>query len=141
MKHTSILKSLARSVVFASVMIFGVAGTSHAQSGAAGQAGVSTPEQGSSTAGQSSSRRGDAPGQGSSLSKNDSPAPGQGTPDQTGSSSGWSSAGQGSGSCKYSTPDQESFLCKVIRILYGPDTPRGPNHDVDNNISAGGAGG
>jgi hypothetical protein len=46
-----------------------------------------------------------------------------------------------SGSCAYSTPEDETFLCKMIRIFYGPDTPRGPNRDVEENISAGGAGG
>ncbi|HVW65556.1 MAG TPA: hypothetical protein VHB01_11125 [Nitrosospira sp.] len=46
-----------------------------------------------------------------------------------------------SGSCAYSTPDDETFLCKMIRIFYGPDTPRGPNPDVEQNLSAGGAGG
>ena len=45
------------------------------------------------------------------------------------------------GSCSYSTPQDETFLCKMIRIFYGPDTPRGPNRDVEENVSAGGAGG
>lgn len=44
-------------------------------------------------------------------------------------------------SCAYSTPEDETFLCKMIRIFYGPDTPRGPNRDVEENLSAGGAGG
>ncbi len=66
-------------------------------------------------------------------------------PDQASTSQGWSPPAQGSesgyGSCKYATPEQEDFFCKMVRILYGPDTPRGPNRDVDENISAGGAGG
>ena len=66
-------------------------------------------------------------------------------PDQANTSQGWSPPAQGSesgyGSCKYATPEQEDFFCKMVRILYGPDTPRGPNRDVDENISAGGAGG
>lgn len=65
--------------------------------------------------------------------------------DQAGTSQGWSPPAQGSesgyGSCKYASPEQEDFFCKMVRILYGPDTPRGPNRDVDENISAGGAGG
>lgn len=38
-------------------------------------------------------------------------------------------------------PEEEGFLDKLIRIFYGPDRPRGPDPDVDTNISAGGAGG
>ena len=53
---------------------------------------------------------------------------------------GWSSAQQPE-SCRYTTPDQETFLCKIIRIFYGPDTTSRPNRDMDHNISAGGAGG
>lgn len=132
MSRISALKnSAARSVMLASI-ILGVAGLSYAQTGAAEQAGASTAKQG----------WGDAKGQ-SAPSQNGSST--QGTPDQTGSPSGWSSAGQvprsGSESCRYSTPEEETFLCKLIRIFYGPDTPRGPNPDVEDNISAGGAGG
>lgn len=129
MKPTSILKNpAARSVVFASFMIFSIVNVSHAQTGSAEQ---------------HSSGWGDTPpSQGNSLRENSGPAPaGQGKPTQPGSPPGWSSAGQGSGSCRHATPDQESFLCKAIRIFYGPDTPPGPNRDVDDNISAGGAGG
>lgn len=65
--------------------------------------------------------------------------------EQASTSQGWSPPAQGSesgyGSCKYATPEQEDLFCKMVRILYGPDTPRGPNRDVDDNISAGGAGG
>lgn len=65
--------------------------------------------------------------------------------DQANTAEGWEAPAQGSesgyGSCKYATPEQEDFLCKMVRILYGPDTPRGPNRDMDDNISAGGAGG
>ncbi len=105
MKPASVLKSsAARSVVFASFMIFGLMNVSHAQT-------RSTPEQSPTTWG-----------------------------DTAASQSGWSSAQQ-SGSCGFATPDQETFLCKIIRIFYGPDTPPGPNRDMDNNISAGGAGG
>lgn len=120
MKPASILENpAARSVIFASFMIFGMVNVSDAQTG-------STAEQPST-------------GWGDTLPGNGSPSPRQGAPDQVGSS-GWSSAEQ-SGSCRYMTPDQETFLCKLIRIFYGPDTPPGPNRDIDNNISAGGAGG
>ena len=65
--------------------------------------------------------------------------------DQANAGEGWETPAQGSesgsGSCKYASPEQEDFLCKMVRILYGPDTPRGPNRDMDENISAGGSGG
>ena len=56
------------------------------------------------------------------------------------SSSGWLPPSQGYGSCRHSAPDQEDFLCTLGRILFG-STPSGPNRDMDENISAGGAGG
>ena len=55
-------------------------------------------------------------------------------------SSGWLPPSRSYGSCRHSAPDQEDFLCKLGRILF--ESPRsGPNRDVDENISAGGAGG
>jgi hypothetical protein len=39
------------------------------------------------------------------------------------------------------TPPKESLFKKILRVLRGPDTPTGPNTDVDTNISAGGAAG
>jgi hypothetical protein len=56
------------------------------------------------------------------------------------SSSGWLPPSRGYGSCRHSAPDQEDFLCTLGRILFG-STPSGPNRDMDENISAGGAGG
>ena len=56
------------------------------------------------------------------------------------SSSGWSPPSRGYASCRHSAPDQEDFLCTLGRILFG-STPSGPNRDMDENISAGGAGG
>lgn len=41
----------------------------------------------------------------------------------------------------WATPPKESLLNKILRVLYGPNTPPGPNTDVDTNISAGGAAG
>ena len=130
MKQTSILKaSAARSMVFASLMICSMINMSHGQTGSAG--------------GQHSSGWGDTPpSQRDSPPRNSSPAPAQGPSNQAGSpSSGTASTGQRSGSCKYSTPEQESFLCALIRIFYGADSPRGPNRDVDENIGTGGAAG
>ena len=129
MKQTSILKaSAARSLVFASLMICSMANVSYGQTGSAG--------------GQHSSGWGDTPAsQRDSPPRNSGPAPAQGSSNQTGSPPGTASVGQGSGSCKYSTPEQESFLCALIRIFYGADTPRGPNRDVDENIGVGGAAG
>jgi hypothetical protein len=69
----------------------------------------------------------------------DSTAPKQGI--QTGPSSSGASAEQTSGSCGKYKSDQESFLCMLIRVFYGRDTPRGPNRDVEENIGVGGAAG
>ncbi len=41
----------------------------------------------------------------------------------------------------WTTPPKESLFRKILRVLYGPNTPPGPNTDVDTNISAGGAAG
>lgn len=132
MRHTSTLKSSAiRSVILASI-ILGAASVADAQTPAGEQGGA--PISGQSW-GDAAKDQGNAP----PPHRNSASA--QDTPDQANSSSGWSSAERKSGSCRYSTPDQESFLCKLIRIFYGPDTPRGPNRDMDENISAGGAGG
>jgi hypothetical protein len=52
-----------------------------------------------------------------------------------------------SGSCdrqadeSQATPPKESLFKRILRVLYGPNTPPGPNTDVDTNISAGGAAG
>lgn len=59
---------------------------------------------------------------------------------ESSSSSGWLPPSQGYGSCRHSAPDQEDFLCMVQRFLFG-STPSGPNRDMDENVSAGGAGG
>src|SRR4051812_16676391 len=52
-----------------------------------------------------------------------------------------------SGSCdrqadeSRATQPNESLFKRILRVLSGPDTPSGPNTDVDTNISAGGAAG
>ncbi|SOD40659.1 hypothetical protein [Nitrosovibrio sp. Nv4] len=115
MTHNFTLKNLAATSVFlVNVINFGITSVCHAQTAAQeqGQATV-TVQTGLSAAPASSG--------------------------QDGSSTGWS-AGKRSGWCPQSIADQEDFLCKVIRVLTGPDSS-GPNRDVDENISAGGAGG
>ena len=98
--------------------------------------------QGSTLAGQSSSGQESAKtDQRSSQSKSDGTASGQGASDQSGSSSSKACMEQKLASCEQPAPQQEGFLHKLLRILYGPDTPPGPNPDVDTNISAGGAAG
>ncbi|MDN5753849.1 MAG: hypothetical protein L0H15_11330 [Nitrosospira sp.] len=133
MKPVPILKSsAARFLVLAGIMIFGAASMSHAQTHSEEKGGAPVSGQG----------WGDAAKEGTTRSqKNRNSASTQGTPDQADSSSGWSSAEGKSGSCRYTTPDRESFLCKIKRIFYDAETPRGPNRDMDENISAGGAGG
>lgn len=139
MKQNSVLK--IQSAVLAG-MIFTMAGTLHAQNGTAGQNGASIPEQGVPAAKRSlPEQKGTASGQGSSQQKNGNAAPRQGTPAQTGSSSVSLPANQEPGLSESPTPEQESFLHKIIRIFFGPDSPPGPNRDVDTNISAGGAAG
>lgn len=129
MKQLPILKaSTARFMVFASLMICSMVNTSYAQTGSA--------------EGQHSSGWGDTPpSQGDSGQRNSSPAPAQDPSKQAGSPSGTSPAAQGPGSCKYSTPDQETFLCALIRIFYGAETPSRRNRDADDNTSTGGAAG
>jgi hypothetical protein len=73
--------------------------------------------------------------------KSDEPSVVPDAPAQPGSLSGNAYADQKSTRCQEVAPVQESFLKKLLKILYGPDTPPGPNPDVDTNISAGGAGG
>jgi hypothetical protein len=147
MKHTFILKNPAiRSLIFAGTLICGTAGLSHAQTGTTTQDGVHLLAQAGSGAEQSPSGWKDpATGQAAAPEDNTAAAaqaaPAQAAPSHADSSSGWSSPGQTSGSCQHATPEQESFLCKVVRILYRAETPRGPNRDMDENISAGGAGG
>jgi hypothetical protein len=143
MKHIPILKNLAtRSAVLAGVMAFGMANVSHAQTGSMEQNSIRMSGQGSTLAGESSSSQESAKtDQRSSQSKSDGTASGLGASDQSDSSSTKACAEQKLASCEQPAPQQEGFLHKLLRILYGPDTPPGPNPDVDTNISAGGAAG
>lgn len=148
MKHSYILKNPAtRSVIFAAILILGIVGVSHAQTSMAAQGGAQLLAQAGSSDGQPASGWKDpVTGQATTIKDKTTapaqPAPAQAAPSETDPSSGWSSAGQTSGSCQHATPEQESFLCKVVRILYRAESPRrGPNRDMDENISAGGAGG
>ena len=136
MKHTFILKNAAtRSLILAGALIFGTVGLSQAQTGATAHGGAYLIAQAGSSDGQPASGWKD-PVTGQEA------APAQAGAGQADPSEGWSSAGQTSSSCRHANPEQESFLCKVVRILYRAETPRrGPNRDMDENISAGGAGG
>jgi hypothetical protein len=147
MTDNFILKNpAARSLIFAGILILGTVGLSHAQTGFSAQSGVHLLAQAGSSGEKPASGWKDpvtgqaaAPEDNTAAAAQAAPAPAAAS--QTDSSSGWSSAGQTSGSCQHATPEQESFLCKVVRILYRAETPRGPNRDMDENVSAGGAGG
>ncbi|MEO6824139.1 MAG: hypothetical protein ABI167_05325 [Nitrosospira sp.] len=144
MNHTSILKKLtiAWSAALVIVMAFGMADSSHAQTGSVEQHGAPVSRQDGSLAGQPSSGPENArTDQRSSPSKSDESAPRQDVPAQSEAASSRACAEEKSTSCAQPAPEQESFLHKLIRILYGPNTPPGPNPDVDTNISAGGAAG
>jgi hypothetical protein len=142
MKHAFILKTPAtRSLIIAGILIFGTVGLSHAQTDIAAQGGAHLLAQAGSGAEQPASGWKDPVTGRAAAPEDNTAAPAQAAPSQTVPSSGWSSGGQTSGSCQHATPEQESFLCKVVRILYRAETPRGPNRDMDENVSAGGAGG
>jgi hypothetical protein len=144
MHHTSILRNLtiAWSAGLVVGMAFGMADSSHAQAGAVEQRSAPVSRQDGSLAGQpSSGPENTRTDQRSSQSKSDESAPGQDTSAQSEAASSKACAEEKSTSCEQPLPEQEGFLHKLIRILYGPDTPPGPNPDVDTNISAGGAAG
>ncbi len=151
MKQTFILKNFAtRSLISAGLLILGTVGISHAQTAQTdmiAQGGAYLIAQAAASAEQPASGWKDPlTGQAATPEGNTAApaqvAPAQAASSQTDSSSGWSAAGQQtSGSCQHATPEQESFLCKVVRILYRAESPRGPNRDMDENVSVGGAGG
>ncbi len=157
MKHPRILTTRKmRAALFAAIMISGAAEMSHAQSGLSDRANRWVQDIFVDTNQRNQSLEKDALGwelppgtheeKGNRTEKgeSDKAAVPQQT-DQANAAGGWEAPAQGSesgsGSCKYASPEQEDFLCKMGRILYGPDTPRGPNRDMDENISVGGAGG
>ncbi len=160
MKHVSLLRSSAAATL-ASIVMFAMANMAYAQAGAATQSGAAAQAgsaQANSAAGQRTSGWNEnAPDRGSWLSRifgssaSGTAAPASEAPTPASASgaagsgqtdaSGWSSSGQGTGGCRQSSTGEEDFLCKLARILWGPDTPQGPNRDMDDNITAGGAGG
>ncbi len=151
MKQVSRLRSSAAAALTSIVMV-AVVNIAYAQTGAATQNGAAAQagsSQANSAAGQRTSGWNEnAPDRGSWLSRIfwssapevAAPASGAAGSGQT-DSSGWSSSGQDPGGCRRSSTGEEDFLCKLGRIFWGPDTPRGPNRDMDDNITAGGAGG
>ena len=119
-----------------------MASSSHAQTGAVQQGNPLVSEQGGSLAGHSSSGQdGGKTDQRNPQSKSEGSSALQDAPSQPDSLSGNACTDQQSASCEEVAPVKEGFLKKLLRILYGRDTPSGPNPDVDTNISAGGAGG
>ncbi|MBN9132976.1 MAG: hypothetical protein J0H48_06340 [Nitrosospira multiformis] len=158
MKHPRILKIRAmQAALFAGVVMSGAAGMSHAQSGLSDRANSWVQDIFANTDQRNQSLEKDGLGwelpPGTKKEKGNRTEKGESDKasvepqqaDQANAAEGWEAPAQGSesgsGSCKYASPEQEDFLCKMVRILYGPDTPRGPNRDMDENISAGGAGG
>jgi hypothetical protein len=148
-----------QAVLLVGIIIFGAAGMSHAQSGVADRTNrwvqdifINPNQQNQSVEkdalgwelppGTNEEKRNRAEGE---RGENDMASAAPQQTDQANAGEGWETPAQGSesgsGSCKYASPEQEDFLCKMVRILYGPDTPRGPNRDMDENISAGGSGG
>jgi hypothetical protein len=75
------------------------------------------------------------------ASDKNAPSQKQNLASESSPSSGWQPPRDSYGSCAHWAPDQEDFLCMIGRILFGSGKPLGPNRDVDENISAGGAGG
>ena len=144
MSHISILKNLTITwpTGLVIVMTFCVVNSSsHAQTGAGERSSAPASRQGDSLAEKPLSGPNAETDQRNSQSRNEGSAPGQGASDQSVASTSKGCTEENLASCDQSTPQQESFLHKLIRILYGPDTPPGPNPDVDTNISAGGAAG
>lgn len=133
MANTSVPGYFAiRSAVFATVVIFGMGcAAAHAETSATGNG----KEQAVATDSKQPSGWGDASAyQGNSYTQKDSPGSGE-------ASAGW-----------HSLPDRElahagtptrirkTFFASLSGFFYGSDSS-GPNRDMDNNISAGGAGG
>jgi len=134
MKCFQMLKNHAVSAILVGVITAATANVSHAQTSAGAQGG--------STAQQTPPGWNKAePARGGWLSSIFGSSSASDASDQAGSSPGWSAPREDYGSCRHSAADEEDFVCKLARIFWGPDRPRGPNRDMDENISAGGAGG
>jgi hypothetical protein len=132
----SIFRGLMPFSTFFIALVFSGAGISHAQSSTAQHSvpwGDAAKNQG---AGQGDNQASTPPKAESTPPKAESPSSAQ-----TASVEPNVTPEGDAGSCAYSTPQDETFLCKLIRIFYKADTPRGPNRDVEENVSAGGAGG
>ncbi|HEX8873038.1 MAG TPA: hypothetical protein VF780_00305 [Nitrosospira sp.] len=160
MKQVSLLRNSVAATAFAGIMVVSASNTVHAQTSAqtgataatqSGAAGQSAPGWNESPLDQRSwlsrifgsftSSPAPSPTHGSISGSTSGAAPGPAVPRQAGSS-GWSTQKQEySSGCGHSSADEEDFLCKLGRILWGPDTPQGPNRDMDENVTAGGAGG
>lgn len=138
MKRTFILQFLtARSATFAGILILAAASMSHAQTGTAEQGSISASEPHGSKATQAGS--GNSPGSHENAPpKKDGHVSDQGA---AGAPSNEECAAQEADACEQSAPEQKSLLRRIMKVLYGPDRPPGPDPDVDTNISAGGAGG
>jgi hypothetical protein len=111
-------------MLFAAVMIFLPTGPLHAQAG--GESPTVQEEKG-----KVSCKDVQPSGDGNS-------APAEQTPDQA---SATKEACEEQADASGAAAPKESVFKKILRVLRGPDTPPGPNTDVDTNISAGGAAG
>lgn len=158
MKQVSPLLGGSRAVaVFAGIMIIAIANSANAQTGTTQSAAASATQSGGAGQGSpapaSSAVEQPKPGWnetgqdrrswlsrifGSSTPASN-PTPASNASGKT-DAAGWSSQGSENSGC-YSSTGDEDFLCKLARLFWGPDTPRGPNQDMDSNITAGGAGG
>jgi len=145
MKQVSLLRGSGAAASFLIIMIVAIANNAHAQTGSAGQGGgtAAAPPAGSVVEQPKSGWNEAAQDRGSWLSRifgRSTPAspasPASGKTD----TAGWSSQGSENNGCGTSS-GEEDFLCKLARLFWGPDTPQGPNRDMDSNITAGGAGG
>lgn len=111
-------------MLFAAIMILLPIGPLQAQAG--GEPPASREEKGKVTCQDVS-----PPGSGSSTTA-------ENAPDQANATS---ETCEEQAATSWATPPKESLFKKILRVLYGPNTPPGPNTDVDTNISAGGAAG
>ena len=144
MKQVSLLRGYGVAASFLIIMIVAIANNAHAQTGSAGTA--ADPAEGSAVEQPKSGWNEAAQDRGSWLSRifgrstpASPPSPASPASGKT-DAAGWSSQGSENSGCISST-GEEDFLCKLARLFWGPDTPQGPNQDMDSNITAGGAGG
>lgn len=144
MKQVSLLRGSGAAASFLIIMIVAIANNAHAQTGSAGQGGetAAAPPAGSAVEQPKSGWNEATQDRGSWLSRifgRSTPASPASPASNKETAAGWSSQGSENSGCASST-GEEDFLCKLARLFWGPDT-RGPNQDMDSNITAGGAGG